>query len=294
MTDHSQVYLRIFDVLVNEGTKILYRVGLALLKINMPRLLVTSDKESFLNTLNTHTCNDSDVTTIMKVAFGLYLSREKHLRTSHSFMSNTPESPRQADSVYYVPNIDGHSNIVKDYNLYTTIWSWLPSRLRIVDGMILFSSNEHGYNNRTLYHKSQGRERMILLVKTRQGAIFGAFLSGAFQIGEAHHGTGESFLFTLAQVGKDGVHVAPHKFPWTRKNNMFVHFSPDHTLSIGGSVGATGGIGLRLDQELVTGSSARCDTFDNHPLHLPASLPEEEATETNFAASQIELLSFKE
>ena len=67
LTNHTrQATLRFFDSFFLEGSKILFRVGLALFKINEKRILACSDFDSLFTTLKSM-CPNADANLLMKV-----------------------------------------------------------------------------------------------------------------------------------------------------------------------------------------------------------------------------------
>ena len=62
-----QTILRVFDCLLNEGTKVLYRTGLALLALNEKRLLKVTDGFDFFTKLTSKTGILFDADKLMKV-----------------------------------------------------------------------------------------------------------------------------------------------------------------------------------------------------------------------------------
>jgi len=88
----------------------------------------------------------------------------------------------------------------------TTIWQWLPERLTTVTPKLAYSSDEHGTSLTTFYTRCQPFEQTILVVKTTNGELFGAFCSASWAernykddkgMRQTYFGNGETFLFSL-------------------------------------------------------------------------------------------------
>ncbi len=84
---------------------------------------------------------------------------------------------------------------------------------------LIYSSNEHGISLTTFYNKSEGYEPTILVIKTTDGDIFGAYCSSTWAdrnvkddkgLRQVYFGTGETFLFTFAYGN-------PQRFTWVKE-----------------------------------------------------------------------------
>ena len=88
-----------------------------------------------------------------------------------------------------------------------TIWHWLPERMTMAEPELIYSSNQHGISLTTFYTRSEKYEPTILVIKTTEKEVFGAYCSTTWATrnekddqGRRQHyfGTGETFLFTFA------------------------------------------------------------------------------------------------
>jgi hypothetical protein len=110
----------------------------------------------------------------------------------------------------------------------------------------------------------------VLLVSDSGGAIFGAFCTEAWKVHSRYGGTGESFVFTLAPEGV--------KYAWSGANDYYMFGAAD-SLSVGGGSAHA----IRLEEDLLQGSSGECETFQSPPL----------ASENMFRTARIELWSLE-
>jgi len=121
----------------------------------------------------------------------------------------------------------------------------------------LFNSREDGFNLNTLTKRCDDHKPSLLVIKTKQQNVFGAFIT--FEWNEhssvQFHGSGEMFLFGLI----------PHlkKYQWTKENSFFMRVDHNHIMLGGGK-----GCGIWIDDELDHGFSEYCETFKNQPLNL--------------------------
>ena len=70
-----ELLVRIFDCYLLEGEKIIYRVALAILKVNEQQLLNSKHFEDFMENLRNCTKNTKDVQSFLNIAFDFSFSR---------------------------------------------------------------------------------------------------------------------------------------------------------------------------------------------------------------------------
>ncbi|XP_035693950.1 GTPase-activating protein skywalker-like [Branchiostoma floridae] len=148
------------------------------------------------------------------------------------------------------------------------LWCWLPQRFSLYEPRVVYSSSEDGYHLRNLYQKCADNQPLVLVIKTKNDEVFGAFITESLDYtadknkSRAYFGTGEMFLFSLTPV--------PVRYPWvgvtdggdlSPSQSMFI--SADYTSLV---IGGGDGDGIFLDQEMNRGHTKRCKTFNNAPL----------------------------
>ena len=83
----AETAVRMWDALLFEGTKILFRVGLALLKMHEPSLLATDNPGDLLRVARRAASEEFDRDELMRVAFdgvgSLSMDRIQHFRDAH-------------------------------------------------------------------------------------------------------------------------------------------------------------------------------------------------------------------
>ncbi|XP_074148703.1 TLD domain-containing protein 2 [Sminthopsis crassicaudata] len=130
-----------------------------------------------------------------------------------------------------------------------------PPRFTGHSWTLLYCTARDGFSLKSLYRRMEGQSSPVLLVlRDRDGQIFGAFSSTAIRVSSCFYGTGETFLFSFS----------PHLkvFKWTGSNSFFV--KGDLDLLVMGS--GSGQFGLWLDGDLNHGGSRPCATFNNEVL----------------------------
>ena len=158
---------RILDCYLMEGNKILFRVGLGVLKLHTKALLACKTQKSFLAKLHALMVVQTPGP-LLETGFEIYLSRTNHIgkiathidEHSHTLLTNPPASDT-AGQGFHLPRFtreqDHVSEIIGIEELYS-LWAWLPSAQRICDPVLLYSSTLHGYNYSTMWHRSCGSE----------------------------------------------------------------------------------------------------------------------------------------
>lgn len=150
------------------------------------------------------------------------------------------------------------------------------------DWRLVFSSVADGCSLTTLYERCAGQGATLLLVRDARGHVFGAFAAHpwARQPDGHFHGTGESFLFSTWPHGL-------RAWRWAGANGHFQLAAHD-CLAFGGG----GHFGLYLDAELRTGSTGRCETYDNEPLtehHVAGGLDAPHAGDSAFEVHEVQV-----
>lgn len=82
----------------------------------------------------------------------------------------------------------------------TTIWNWIPQRLTVHQPQLLFTSRENDTSVNTLFGVLNDLEYSLIIIKTFQNEIFGAFCSGLWEERKnktIYFGNRESFLFSI-------------------------------------------------------------------------------------------------
>ncbi|XP_037076464.1 GTPase-activating protein skywalker-like [Pollicipes pollicipes] len=132
------------------------------------------------------------------------------------------------------------------------------------------------------YQKVATFEPTVLLLRSTEGAVFGAYCSTTWntrnQMQEdgtryTYFGTGETFLFTLRPqlkvypwVGKVKQEQDPQLAGVSHSQQLFM--AADNTML---TIGGGGGQAIWLDENLSRGKTDACDTFGNPPLTATGS-----------------------
>ncbi|CAG4972886.1 unnamed protein product [Colias eurytheme] len=190
------------------------------------------------------------------------------------------ESPRSSHLALWFPfpnavfsDQQQHSSDLRQ-KLFT-LWSWLPVRITMYQPVLLYTTEEHGCSLTTFYVRVEHHEPTLLMIKTCNNEVFGAYCSTRWfernqkdERGnrQAYFGTGETFLFSL--------YPERAKYPWVGcsagdgKDERLSHGSElfmaadSKMITIGGGDGQA----IWMDENIRYGKTDRCSTFNNPPL----------------------------
>ncbi|RVE76503.1 hypothetical protein OJAV_G00008550 [Oryzias javanicus] len=295
--------IRVLDVYLLEGYKVLYRVALALL--DLYKVSVSSrvaDVEDFRTDMKSFVQNVSRYCTVEKLlerAFMIPMATRVELNllfnaNKDSLIQKGVSKHQKRQTVETEDFTNFFSSIVTKVEM-RVIWAWIPERFALFSPVRLFSTAEHERSLASLYSHVEGQEPVVLIIKTMDEEVFGAFLSTDVSERNKHNsqtpmyfGTGECFVFTLrpsmeryqrAMVNiltriaspLQKTCVSPQiselldcqrtQRPKDQHASMFIA-GDDRQLIIGGD----GGHALFLEGNLECGCTESCDTFMSNPL----------------------------
>ncbi|XP_058808830.1 GTPase-activating protein skywalker isoform X2 [Phymastichus coffea] len=178
--------------------------------------------------------------------------------------------PRPAHGVYPIQNL--RSQILEVSDLFT-LWSWLPVRITMYQPILLYTTEEHGCSLTTFYVRVEKYEPTLLMIKTCNNEVFGAYCSTRWcernlkddkGNRQAYFGTGETFLFSL--------YPERAKYPWVgmdTANDAKVDHSAELFMAADSkmiTIGGGDGQAIWMDENIRFGKTDRCSTFNNPPL----------------------------
>ncbi|XP_044267935.1 GTPase-activating protein skywalker isoform X3 [Tribolium madens] len=287
-----QHLVRVMDCFFHEGIKVLYRTAMAILILfhkssSSPssEWLMEIQKNGIDSALNKF-CKEMPVTPqkVLKVAFGIrglssaYISRV-FIRTEMVLKSkNVINGSRQlvrSRSSENLPNSQSQNNIQMVSHTLTirellTLWSWLPVRITMYQPILLYTTEEHGCSLTTFYVRVEHHEPTLLMIKTCNNEVFGAYCSSRW--GErnqkddrgnrqAYFGTGETFLFSL--------YPERAKYQWVGIEGDKVGHGAELFMAADAkmiTIGGGEGQAIWMDENIRFGKTDRCQTFNNPPL----------------------------
>ncbi|KAL6110205.1 uncharacterized protein ACO6RY_19336 [Pungitius sinensis] len=204
--------IRVLDVYLSEGYKVLYRVALALLslyKVSVSSRVADvedfrTDMKRFVQSVARH-CTAED---LLQRAFMIRMATRRELNllfyaNMDALMQKGVGTHQKRQSVETV-NFSSVSSCVVTGTEMRVVWAWIPERFALFSPVRLFSTAEHGRSLASFYSHVEGNKPAVLIIKTMSEEVFGAFLSTDVierkkhdSEGLTYFGTGECFVFTL-------------------------------------------------------------------------------------------------
>ncbi|XP_043787925.1 GTPase-activating protein skywalker isoform X5 [Apis laboriosa] len=198
--------------------------------------------------------------------------REKECEDTYKDRGAHSPGPRALSmGVYPIQSIC--SQILDMPDLFT-LWSWLPMRITMYQPILLYTTEEHGCSLTTFYVRVEQHEPTLLMIKTCNNEVFGAYCSTRWcernmkndkGQRQAYFGTGETFLFSL--------YPERAKYPWvgmdSSHNDPKVHHSAELFMAADSkmiTIGGGDGQAIWMDENIRFGKTDRCSTFNNPPL----------------------------
>nr|XP_019526467.2 GTPase-activating protein skywalker isoform X6 [Aedes albopictus] len=285
--------VRVMDCFFHEGIKVFYRVALAIL-ILFHKYSATTNSEWDADTIKNDIdnalpkfCKNIPVSPakLLRTAFSIralsstYISRiflkTEMVLKSKSVLSGSKQMVRSRSSDN-LPTSQSQVNVQMMSHTLTirelfTLWSWLPVRITMYQPVLLYTTEEHGCSLTTFYVRVEQHEPTLLMIKTCNNEVFGAYCSSRwFERNlkddrgqrQAYFGTGETFLFSL--------YPERAKYPWVgiegdkglgHASELFMA-ADSKMITIGGGEGQA----IWMDENIRFGKTDRCQTFNNPPL----------------------------
>lgn len=293
--------VRVLDCFFHEGIKVFYRVAMAILLLfqkhssnQSSEWLVEATKNGVDHAIEKF-CRNMPVspTKLLRTAFSIralssqYISRvfikTEMVLKSRSVLSGSRQLVRSRSSDN-LPTSQSQVNIQMMSHTLTirelfTLWSWLPVRITMYQPVLLYTTEEHGCSLTTFYVRVEHHEPTLLMIKTCNNEVFGAYCSSRWYERnmkddrgnrQAYFGTGETFLFSL--------YPERAKYPWVgcsgqggvgggedarvgHASELFMA-ADSKMITIGGGEGQA----IWMDENIRFGKTDRCQTFNNPPL----------------------------
>ncbi|XP_034713237.1 TBC1 domain family member 24-like isoform X2 [Etheostoma cragini] len=204
--------IRVLDVYILEGYKVLYRVALALLslyKVSVSSRVADvedfrTDMKRFVQSVARHCTAEK----LLERAFMIPIATRRELNllfnaNKDSLIQKGVSTHQKWQSVETVDFTNFTSSVVTGTEM-RVVWAWIPERFALFSPISLYNTAEHGRSFASFYSHVEGHEPAVLMIKTADEEVFGAFLSTDVierkkheSEGLTYFGTGECFVFTL-------------------------------------------------------------------------------------------------
>ncbi|XP_041575867.1 TBC1 domain family member 24-like [Taeniopygia guttata] len=204
--------VRVLDVFLLEGQKVLYRIALALLKqfrlsaapAGLQGSDVKAELQAFVRNIAEHVSADK----LLERAFGIRLFSRKeiwllHMANRKALVERGITVVQRRPSFHLAVDMQKFSSSTVTAQEMRLVWSWIPERFSLFPPLLLFSTSQDGCSLQRFYTCCEGYEPTVLLIKTTEGEVCGAFLSSDWAERKksggtsGFFGTGECFVFTV-------------------------------------------------------------------------------------------------
>ncbi|XP_036390410.1 TBC1 domain family member 24 [Megalops cyprinoides] len=208
---------RVMDVFLVEGYKVLFRVALALLKFYRKQKSgqqqqpagqdtggVRGSIQAFVRGIASCVSPDK----LLEKAFAIRLFSRKEitllqLTNEKSLQQKGITVKQRRRNVQLAVNAENFSSAIVSAKEMRDIWSWIPERFALCQPQLLFTTADHGCSLNRFYSHCEGFEPTLLLIKTTDGEMCGAYLSTDWEERKrggnklSFFGTGECFVFRM-------------------------------------------------------------------------------------------------
>uniref|UniRef100_A0A668AT65 TBC1 domain family member 24 n=1 Tax=Myripristis murdjan TaxID=586833 RepID=A0A668AT65_9TELE len=280
--------IRVLDVYLLEGYKVLYRFVDASQYVGQYDF--RRDMKSFVQNVARHCTAEK----LLEKAFMIQMATRRELNllfnaNMDSLMQKGVhiQQKRWVQAVQMVDFSTFSSSVVTRTEM-RVVWAWIPERFALFSPIRLFSTTEHNRSLDSFYSHVEGHEPTVLILKTVDEEVCGAFLSTDVierrkhdSEGLTYFGTGESFVFTVRDIQSYyGQHhdqetfasAGPGQQPCLQCDVKWQEDCVSAVLTWCFSCvfpvlsGGDGGHALCLHADLEGGSTEPCDTFKSIPL----------------------------
>lgn len=248
----------IFPAYLNEGIKILFRIGYAFFKTLKEYIRCCTSQEDFVMNCKhvLETMKDEDKKKFINTCYHLRIVRIK----KQFSLLDTHKSSHHASYICEPRVVDDDSRILSNSEHLKQLFDFVPSLYKAHDLKLIFAtwrdgrSLQHMIKTADLHYEERGA--YLLAVQDESGSIFGAFLEHSLK--KSHCvvkcGSCQNFLFRLVPTAQCYRGVL-------EKGTYYQYDGADMY------VGACkSGCGLLLDADLKEGHTSHSEVYDCPPL----------------------------
>lgn len=242
-----------FFIYLNEGIKILFRMGYGFFKIYKYEIQKCTEKDQLFPRIVSGLANmkNVDKKVFIQICFQLKLNKIKDQFSAIEVEEDMPHAIH-----LYKPILDESSHAIPD-ETFELIYQWIPGIYRASDPKLIYANWRDGSSLKHLIKVCEDYEDIgwVMIIQARNGYCFGAFMSHGFRFTRGEiDGNSDFFMFSLSPEEK--------VFRSTGKNDNFYSCDNEYVYFGSGERGAA----LTINNEITKGRSSRSDTYDNDCL----------------------------
>uniref|UniRef100_A0A915A603 RING-type domain-containing protein n=1 Tax=Parascaris univalens TaxID=6257 RepID=A0A915A603_PARUN len=281
--------VRVVDCFIVEGHKMLIRVAIAIVYI------WSKEKKRDYSSFAMKTCEERadalgqqfaetaascpvSVQTLLDAAVGIrnlkgstiarYQKQFEDVVREEKVSMNMPRIIPSSKLLYTSP----FTSQIVNADVATAIMCSLPNRFQLETPRILFRLSDDGSSFTQLWAKIDEAEQTLIVIKSSNGEVFGAYCSASWaERHDAHErarsryfGTGESFVWKV-DVESGQLRV----YTWVGNRGDCADNCPQMFMAADDKslvIGSGGGDAIAIRDELYRGISSACSTFASPPL----------------------------
>eukprot|EP01083_Nonionella_stella_P071680 192698_1 len=245
--------MRVMDVFMNEGSKVLYRVALAIFSLCSDELLHCS-YSSEIGTILQKCARTASIDKILSKGFSFRLHRKHFAQIDQHHQVFKLLIPHTPSPVLSWPNFDPDSSRILSRRQVFILWTWIPESPRHAELKCLFSTAQNGFSLSSMLNECDGQSPTIIVMKDSKGNSCGVFLARPFSRDLKPQRDCQAFVFSL--------HPHAACFKWTQNEvDVLVTLSTEQV-----AVGDSGSHAIFLPKSMETATTAPTAGFGNTRL----------------------------
>eukprot|EP00931_Biecheleriopsis_adriatica_P017670 TRINITY_DN12584_c0_g4_i1.p1 TRINITY_DN12584_c0_g4~~TRINITY_DN12584_c0_g4_i1.p1 ORF type:complete len:785 (+),score=180.64 TRINITY_DN12584_c0_g4_i1:38-2356(+) len=270
-----RAFTRLLGAFLGQGSEVILRYALALLKSREEALLACKTSEEVLKVLEAPGTGENgsqeapvslqEVDVLTKIAFSLPLKNLAFGRVTSIWNISYAGPDYGSKHIFCRPRLFEPRGNVPD-ELWEKLWSYVPANCRIFDPMLVYLPVKHGTSLRTCLEncKQHKDAPMIFFLYSKAGDIIGGFspviwvrTHGYIDPMSTTRGCEDAFVFRRLHGSKSDVDV----FLWSGENQMLLDASEISGLIFGGDSAS-----IHVHKELQRATSCASHSFGAPPL----------------------------
>mmetsp|Transcript_1114 Transcript_1114/g.2454 ORF Transcript_1114/g.2454 Transcript_1114/m.2454 type:complete len:820 (-) Transcript_1114:50-2509(-) len=293
-----RAFCRVVGSWLCEGSQVMVRYGLALIKLRSEELVACPTKEEAereLSNLGAGLTNFDALEAWTKAAFSRLIEDNTMVRVNSNWGSDfvAPRSTRR--HVFCRPRLFPPRGLCPDV-VWEAVWSWVPTSSRIFDPHLVYSPSMNGTSLRSMLEicKKHSESPMIFFCYTKEGDVIGGYspniwvrTHGYLKANQLRRPAEDAFVFR-SLIGGTETEV----WPWSGGNEMLLDASELHGLCFGSQNAA-----VFINKDMTRCTSSSSATFGSPMLVSPHRVAEGAAAssvqECGKETADFELVAFE-
>lgn len=260
---------RMFICFLREGSKVLFRIGFALLKTFKSTILEIEDKNEVINIIKSKGFEMRDINAFFNLAFSFGITQYNNMYKDTKVIEKYQPTKK---TNYYIPIINGDSSILSDDDIFE-LWNLFPPSFSSKDGRLIYSTENYDRSLEKIYEICSDNDNScfncLVVIESVDKEKFGLIMSAPFD----KNRTG---FYMPAFINLFSIH--PHIKIYELLNRVMekIVLCSDDKIVVG--VG-TEGPAIEIDKDMRVGFSFSSEVFGNHAF----------TNQTHFEIDKIEI-----